>query len=190
MQYKDGASLLLNRYIESALLNGRGRAYGIEFSVNKNIGKFTGQVNYTWSKSQVQVLTRFPQEAVNSGSYYPADIDKPHNLTIVSRLKLGRGWSFNSNFIFMSGRATTYPDGNYSYNGTLVNNYSKRNLDRLPDYHRLDAGFSYVSKRFPEQKNTVFGTSLFIIFTCTKMRIRYFLSEIRMKRFMPAIMIV
>jgi hypothetical protein len=33
-----------------------------------------------------------------------------------------------------------------------VTNYSKRNLDRLPAYHRLDAGFTWVSKRYQEQK--------------------------------------
>ena len=165
VQYKDGATLLLNPYIESALLNGRGRAYGIEFSLNKKTGKLTGQVNYTFSRSEVQVLTDFPAEMVNNGSYYPSDIDRPHNLAIVTRLKLGRGWSFNSNFIFMSGRAATYPDGNYSYNGTLVNNYSKRNLDRLPNYHRLDAGFSYVSKRFAEQKKySVWNISFYNIY--------------------------
>ena len=152
VQYKDGASLLLNPYIESALLNARGRAYGFEFSFAKNIGKFTGQVNYTYSKSQVQVLTAFPSEIVNEGKYYPSDIDRPHNLAIMMKLKLGRGWSFSSNFIFTSGRPATYPDGNYPYNGTVVTNYSKRNMDRLPAYHRLDAGFTWVSKRYAEQK--------------------------------------
>jgi len=143
---------LLNPYIESALLNGRGRAYGLEFSIAKNTGKFTGQINYTYSKSQVQVITAFPSERVNDGTYYPSDIDRPHNLAIVGKLKLGRGWSFNSNFIYTSGRPATYPDGTYVYNGTIVTNYSKRNLDRLPAYHRLDVGFIYISKRYPEQK--------------------------------------
>jgi hypothetical protein len=113
----------------------------------------------------VQVHTIFPSEIVNNGSYYPSDIDKPHNLAVITRLKLGRGWSFNSNFILMSGRAVTYPDGNYSFNGTLVNNYSMRNLDRLPLYHRLDAGFSYISKRFPEQKKySVWNFSFYNIY--------------------------
>ena len=152
VQYKDGALLLLNPFIESALLNARGRAYGVEFSVAKNIGKFTGQVNYTYSKSQVQVLTAFPSEIVNEGAYYPSDIDRPHNLAVMMKIKLGRGWSFSSNFIYTSGRPATYPDGNYTYNGGVVTNYSKRNMDRLPAYHRLDAGFTYVSKRYPEQK--------------------------------------
>jgi hypothetical protein len=134
-------------------LNSRGRAYGIEFSFSKNIGKFTGQVNYTYSKAEVQVLTKFAEEIVNDGDWYPSDYDRPHNLAIITRLALGRGWSFNGNFVFISGRTTTYPDGNYSYNGTLVNNFSKRNLDRLPAYHRMDVGFSYISKRFAQQKN-------------------------------------
>lgn len=152
VQYKDGALLLLNPYIESALLNARSRAYGMEFSFEKNIGKFTWQVNYTYSKSQVQVLALFPSEKVNGGAFYPSDIDRPHNLAITNKIKLGHGWTFSSNFIFTSGRPATYPDGNYTFNGTLVTNYSKRNLDRLPPYHRLDAGFTYVTKRNPGQK--------------------------------------
>ena len=165
VQYKDGALLLLNPYIESALLNARGRAYGLEFSLIKNTGKLTGQINYTYSKSQVQVLTNFPAERVNEGQYYPADIDRPHNLSIIAKVKLGRGWSFTSNFIFTSGRPATYPDGTYAYNGNIVTNYSKRNMDRLPAYHRLDAGFTYISKRYPEQrKYSVWNISFYNVY--------------------------
>lgn len=152
VEYKDGARLLLNPYIETALLNATGRGYGIEFSLLKNNGKFTGQINYTYSKSEMKVITNFPSERVNDGAYYPAPTDRPHNLVIISKLKLARGWSFNCNFILTSGRPATYPDGTYSYDSTLVTNFSRRNMDRLPTYHRLDAGFSWVSRRYPEQK--------------------------------------
>lgn len=152
VDYKDGATLLLNPYIESALLNARGRGYGIEFSLTKSVGKLTGQLNYSFSKSEVQILNEFPSEIVNEGLYYPSNSDRPHNLAVITKLKLGGGWSFNCNFVFSSGRPATYPDGNYSYNGSIITNYSKRNMDRLPAYHRLDAGFSYVSRRYPEQK--------------------------------------
>ncbi|MEP6748373.1 MAG: TonB-dependent receptor [Bacteroidota bacterium] len=165
VQYKDGATLLLNPYIESALLNGRGRAYGAEFSVAKNTGTYTWQVNYTYSKSQVQVLSSFPSETVNGGAYYPADIDRPHNLAVVGKIKLGRGWSFSSNFIYTTGRPATYPDGTYVYNGSIVTNYSERNMDRLPPYHRLDVGFIYISKRYPEQrKYSIWNISFYNIY--------------------------
>ena len=165
VQYKDGAQLLLNPYIESSLLNGRGRAYGIEGSFAKNTGTLTGQINYTYSKSQVQVQTVFASEKVNSGAYYPSDADRPHNLTIAGKIKLGRGWSFSSNFIYTSGRPATYPDGTYAYNGTIVTNYSKRNMDRLPAYHRLDVGFIYISKRYPEQrKYSIWNISFYNIY--------------------------
>lgn len=143
VDYKDGATLLLNPYIESALLDARGRNYGIELSFTRNTGKLTGQINYSYSKSQVQILSQFPSEQVNSGKYFPSNTDRPHNLAIITKLKLGKGWSFNTNFVFSSGRPTTYPDGNYAYNGTIVTNYSRRNMDRLPSYHRLDAGLTF-----------------------------------------------
>ncbi len=152
VEYKDGAILLLNPYIETSLLNARGKSYGVELSIAKNKGKFSGQLNYTYSKSLTQVITVFPSEAINNGEYYPANIDRPHNLAILTKTNLPRGWSFNANFIFMSGRPTTYPDGNYPINNTIVANYSRRNHDRLPAYHRLDIGFSCITKRFPEQR--------------------------------------
>jgi outer membrane receptor protein involved in Fe transport len=152
VDYKDGATLLLNNHIESALLNARGRGYGAELSLSKNTGKFTGQFNYSYAKSQIQIQSNFPAEQVNNGIYYPSNSDRPHNLSVITKLKIGNGWSFNGNFVFTSGRPATYPDGNYSYNGAIVTNYSRRNFDRLPAYHRMDAGFSYVSRRYPEQK--------------------------------------
>ncbi len=152
VDYKDGATLLLNPYIESGLLTAKGRGYGVELSFSKTAGKFTGQFNYSYSKSQVQIVHAFPSEQVNNGDYYPSNSDRPHNLAIITKLKLGGGWSFNADFVYTSGRPATYPDGNYAYNGTIVTNYSKRNLDRLPAYHRLDAGFSYVSRRYSDQK--------------------------------------
>ncbi len=152
LQYKDGANLLLNPYIETALLNSQSKGYGVEFSLIKNTGVVTGQLNYTYSRTKVQVLTAFANEKVNDGNYYPADTDRPHNFSITSRFRLGKGWSFNANFVYVSGRPATYPDGTYSYNGTIITDYSKRNMDRLPANHRLDIGLSYVTKRSPDQK--------------------------------------
>ncbi|WP_336517315.1 TonB-dependent receptor [Pollutibacter soli] len=165
LQYKDGAKLLLNPYIETALLNSQSRGYGIEFSLIKNEGVMTGQVNYTYSRTKVQVMTPFSNEQVNNGQWYPADTDRPHNLAVITKFRLGKGWTFNANFVYVSGRPATYPDGTYSYNGTIVFDYSKRNTDRLPANHRLDIGLSYVTKRFQEQKNySVWNISIYNVY--------------------------
>ncbi len=165
VQYKDGATLLLNPLIETGLLNARSKAYGIEFSLSKTTGIFTGQFNYTYSKTQVQVQTPFLTEVVNNGEYYPSDADRPHNLAVLTKFNLGRGWSFNANFIFTSGRPATYPDGFYAFNSSLVTNYSQRNRDRLPAYHRLDIGFSYITKRAADQKRySVWNISFYNVY--------------------------
>lgn len=152
IEFKNGANLSLNPYLDADLLPAKGKAYGIEFNFKKNKGLFTGQIAYTWSRALISTLTPFPQEQVNKGAWYSSVYDRPHNLSVTGSLNIGSGWSFNSTFVYITGRPATYPDGSYIYNGTIVINYSERNADRLPDYHRLDVSFAYDSRRFPEQK--------------------------------------
>lgn len=152
VEYKNGATLLLNQHIETDLLNAKGQAYGIEFSVKKNKGRFTGQASYTFSRTMAQVKTPYPVELVNQGEWFPSIFDRPHQFVTSTSLQLGKGWTFGANFTFQSGRPITYPDGQYGYNNTLVNNFSKRNADRLPAYHRLDISFVKDSRRNKEQK--------------------------------------
>ncbi|MCK5538555.1 MAG: TonB-dependent receptor, partial [Bacteroidales bacterium] len=54
IDYKDGANER-DPIIERQLLYGDGRAYGIEFLLKKNKGKFTGWLGYTLSKSEKQI---------------------------------------------------------------------------------------------------------------------------------------
>lgn len=152
VEYKNGADLSLNPALETQLLPAKNYAYGVELSVRKNAGIYTGSVAYTYSRTFTKVLTPFPIEKVNNGEYYPGNIDRPHNLVLTTNIKLGKGWLFSSNFVYTSGRPATYPDGSYVINGTIVADYSLRNADRLPAYHRLDVAFSYDSRRFPQQR--------------------------------------
>ena len=151
-EYKNGARLTLNPYIESDLLPAQGKSYGLELMFRKLTGKYTGQLSYTYSRSQVAVVTPFPVEEVNDGNYYPSQYDRPHNVSITGMIRLGKGWSFNYTMVYTTGRPATFPDGNYIIDSTVVPNYSKRNADRLKDYHRLDIAFSYDSRRLAEQK--------------------------------------
>ncbi len=55
IDYIDGANILLNEFIEADLMNGNGRAYGVEFQVKKNYGTLTGWVSYTLASTERQV---------------------------------------------------------------------------------------------------------------------------------------
>lgn len=165
LDYKNGSDLSLNPYLDAALLHANGKAYGIEFNIAKTKGKYTGQVAYTWSRSFWQDVTQFPNEIVNNGSYYPSNSDRPFDLNISAGVKLGKGWDFNCDFTYVSGRPATYPDGTYIINGTIVTNYSLRNKDRLPDYNRLDISFSHDSRRYAQQKKyTIFNFSIYNVY--------------------------
>ncbi|WP_345266489.1 TonB-dependent receptor [Nibrella viscosa] len=147
VEYRNGATLLLNRTLETDLLPAKGRAYGIEFSIGNSKGRLTGQFNYAYARSLVAVQTTFSELQINRGAYYPATIDRPHILNLQARWALPYNWAFSTNFVYSTGIPATYPDGQYSFNEEPVLNYSRRNADRIPDYHRLDVSFSKDTRR-------------------------------------------
>lgn len=138
IEFKNGADLLLNPYIETDIINAKGRAYGVELLVRKERGKLNGWISYTWSRTEVQVNGEFPEERVNEGRFFPANFDLPHNFSFVGNLKLNRRLSFSSNFIYTTGRPITYPVGQYQFGGGTRLYYSFRNQFRIPDYYRWD----------------------------------------------------
>jgi hypothetical protein len=143
LDYKVGAQLLLNERLETEVLQGEGRAYGIEFLIKKNKGVFNGWLGYTYSKSEVKLDSQFAEERVNNGEYFPANYDKPHDFSVVANYKLTKRFSFSGNFAYQTGRPVTYPVGTFMFNGAEYVLYSDRNKFRIPDYYRLDIGFNY-----------------------------------------------
>jgi hypothetical protein len=152
VEYRNGATLLLNPTLDADLLRAQGRAYGVEVSIQKTRGLLTGLLAYTYSRTLAQVPTSFARDQINNGDWYPSTFDRPHNLTIATQWKWRRGWTFGTNFVYTSGRPTTYPDGSYRLNGTKVLDYSQRNADRIADYHRLDVSFTKDGRRTPGQR--------------------------------------
>lgn len=135
--FKDFAELSANPSIETELLYGIGRAYGVEASIRKQSGLLTGWVNYTFSRTLQRV------EGVNSGDWYPAQFDKPHNLTISTNWQPSGRITLAMNFNYSTGRPITAPVGRSTAAGKFpVLEYSGRNQVRIPDYHRLDFAFT------------------------------------------------
>jgi len=142
LEYKDGARLVLNKYIEEELIHGDGRAYGIEFFVRKKLGQLTGWVAYTYSRAERKVIGFDEEETINSGEYYPTYYDRPHDLSFTGHYQITRRWSFSANYIFMTGRPATFPENKYIIDRFTVAGYGERNKYRIPDYHRLDISFT------------------------------------------------
>lgn len=152
IEYRYGANLILNPKLETALLHAAGKAYGIEFGLSKNSGRLTGQLNYTYARSLIAVQTQFDALRINGGDYYPSYIDRPHTFNVQARLSMSHNWTFSTNFVYYTGVPATYPDGQYTYNNEPVQDYSRRNADRIPDYHRLDVSFSKDTRFNKAQK--------------------------------------
>ena len=142
LDYKVGANLLLNQNIESDILQGNGKAYGVEFLIKKNKGRLNGWFGYSYSRSFIQLDSQFNEEKVNNGNFFPANFDKPHDLNIIANYKVTKRYSFSANFSYQTGRPVTYPIGSFILNGKERVLYSDRNKFRIPDYFRLDLGFN------------------------------------------------
>ncbi|WP_375416496.1 carboxypeptidase-like regulatory domain-containing protein [uncultured Hymenobacter sp.] len=138
VDYKSGAVLLLNRHLETDLVNAEGRAYGVEFSIKKATGKLNGWLNYTYARSLVQVNQGTPSEQINGGRSYPSNFDKPHEVTLASNYRFSRRFSASLNFNYSTGRPITLPLAKYTVDGVPRVYYSDRNAYRVPDYYRLD----------------------------------------------------
>jgi hypothetical protein len=140
LDYKVGAELILNQNLETEVIQGKGKAYGIEFLLKKPNGRLNGWIGYTYSRTFLKLDGEFDEEIVNGGDYFPANFDKPHDFSLVLNYKLTKRYSFSANFIYQTGRPITYPVGNYDYNNASYVLYSDRNEFRIPDYYRLDLG--------------------------------------------------
>ncbi|MFI5162776.1 MAG: TonB-dependent receptor domain-containing protein [Sphingobacteriales bacterium] len=140
IDYKDGAQLLVNQDVESQLVYGSGRAYGIELFLKKKYGKFNGWVGYTLARTEDKFA------AINKGKYFPATQDRTHDISIVGIYQLNKRWTFSSDFVYGTGNAVTYPTGKYNIGGLTTFSYSERNGYRMPSSNRLDIGATLEGK--------------------------------------------
>ncbi|MBX0292677.1 TonB-dependent receptor [Hymenobacter sp. HSC-4F20] len=138
VDYKGGATLILNRHIETDIVNAVGKAYGVEVMLRKLTGKINGWVSYTYSRSLVQVNQGTPADQVNGGEYYPSNFDKPHDFTLIGNYRFSRRISSSLNFTYSTGRPITLPLAKYYMGSATRVYYSERNAYRVPDYYRAD----------------------------------------------------
>jgi hypothetical protein len=138
LDFKDGADLILNKNLETALLRGSGRSYGVELSATKVKGRLIGSANYSFSRSLRKVNGDFPIEKINNGEIFASNFDQPHVVNLTWRYNISRRYFFSGNFTYHTGRPLSLPVASYSVDGAPVSDFSERNKYRIPDYHRLD----------------------------------------------------
>ena len=141
IDYKNGAELNFNEMVESQLYYGVGRAYGIELFFKKKYGRFNGWIGYTLSRSE----RKFKE--INNGKYFAAKQDRTHDISIVGMFDLTKKWNISATWVYYTGNAVTFPSGKYEVAGQIFNYYTERNGYRMPAYHRLDIGATWITKK-------------------------------------------
>jgi len=153
IDYIDGSDLIGQNNIETEILAGESRSFGLELLLRKNKGNFTGWLSYTLSKSE----QRTPGGSagglgINDGKWYNTAYDRTHDISFTGNYKLNDKWSFGGSFAFQTGRPVTYPNGQFQYNEVSVATYDSRNASRLPAYHRLDISATLTPRKNKSRK--------------------------------------
>lgn len=144
--FEEGTNLFFNTDFASRLVQGRGRAYGLEWLIRKDHGKLTGWLSYTLSWSWRQF------DELNDGEWFRARYDRRHNGAIVMQYSLGKRWAASAVWEFISGARFTPVIGQYTMLAPtltgfdLIPVYSELNAVKLTDSHRLDVGIKFFSK--------------------------------------------
>lgn len=151
IEFKPGAQLLLNQNLQGEMVFGTGKAYGIEFFVQKKRGRLTGWIGYTLSRAE----RTFAE--LNKGKTFPYRYDRTHDLSVVANYSINKKWEASAVFVYGTGNALTMPTGRFTYSlgydgtekgplFTNINQYNEVNDYRMPAYHRLDISFTYTPK--------------------------------------------
>lgn len=162
LDFKDGAQLLLNNHLETDLLQGKGESYGIETSFSKNLGRLSGTLNYTYSRSFRLISGSTSVESINDSKRYPSSFDQPHILNFSWKYNLSKRFFFTGNFTYHTGRPVTIPLSAFVFENTTAAYFSQRNQYRIPDYHRLD--IALVIEGNNKRKSKVQGTWVFSLY--------------------------
>ncbi|TDB60416.1 TonB-dependent receptor [Arundinibacter roseus] len=163
LEYKPGADFLLRENVETQLLQGQSRAYGIEAMATKKKGTTTGWISYTYAR----VLNRVDEgpsfmERINNGEWFPANFDRPHSFNLSLTTIPNKITTFSATFTYSSGRPFTAPTGVLRYQNRSIPYFTLRNQDRIRDYHRLD--FSLQLNNLTEKDRRWQGNWVFTLY--------------------------
>lgn len=134
---------------EAVTTNGKGKAYGLEFFVQKKLTKkFFGILSYTFYRSLY---------AGNDEKYIASSWDNRHLLSVTWGYKFPRNWELGLKFRYQGGSPYTPFDEtlsrlNYLSQGVGTLNYAQLNSNRLTGFNSSDVR---IDKKWNFRKTTI-----------------------------------
>ncbi len=162
LTYKPGADFFLEEFIERDVVQGEGKAYGVEIGFRKPKGRVNGWVNYTLSRSLLRSDNEKLADRINNNQWYPSDFDRPHVFNSTVNFEGNKNHTVSLNFTAQSGRPYTVANSVFPLEGINVPIFLERNNARLRTYHRLD--FSWTIKYHERQRGRWLGDWTFTVY--------------------------
>ncbi len=170
--YKTGVSIIESTEDWQGLIEkgGKGRSWGVEVMIRKNLGATTGWIGYTWSKTTRQF------DNLNQGKPFPYKFDRRHDISFVMSHKINDNIDISATWVYGTGNAFTIPVGKYNsimdlpqywgsgssvyvYPGYI---YDGKNNFRMRSYHRLDVGINF--KKETRRGEGIWNISVFNLY--------------------------
>ena len=121
---------------EDFVEKGSGEAYGMETTFEQQRGKLTGWLSYSFAVSN----------RTFNGEKRAYDFDSRHGITAAATYQFNKVIDLSMSWMYQSGRPmpedANFDDSNVPFSSILGQNTIAKS-DRLPDYHRLDAGINF-----------------------------------------------
>ena len=117
----------------------------MEVLIEKTVGKTTGWIGYTLSKSDRKF------ENLNFGETFPAKYDRRHDISFVMTHKFNDRIDIGATWVFGTGNNTTlalqkYSSGYYTNKVIMPQELSIMEegiITRMPNYHRMDIAVNF-----------------------------------------------
>jgi hypothetical protein len=160
IEYKEGAlpEDNTNTSSDQSFTFGSGESYGLEFFIKKRLGKTTGWLGYTISKT-----TRYFED-LNDGIGFPAKYDRTHDLSLTATHELNDRWVISAVFVYATGNTLTPALDRYVVDGDIYTEFADRNSYRMPAYHRMDLSATYTKNKTKKRFSSSWNFSIYNLY--------------------------
>lgn len=160
IEYKDGSmpGEDVGQNADNSFVFGNGNSYGVELFIKKSLGKTTGWIGYTLSKT----TKTFPD--LNLGKTFPAKYDRRHDISFIASHELNQHWNFSLVWVYATGNSLTLPIGRYVIDGRIINEYGDRNSYRMIPYHRMDISITYTPNHKNKKVHSTWNLSVYNLY--------------------------